>query len=144
MARALALAKVAEAEGEVPVGAVLLHNGDMLGEGWNCPISTRDPTAHAEIVALRAASQKLGNYRLPGTVMYVSLEPCLMCVGAMVHARVSRLVFGAHDPKNGAAVSLSSIPQLGRTNHYIEVTGGVREDECAELLRSFFSARRNA
>jgi tRNA(adenine34) deaminase len=144
MARALALAQMAQVKGEVPVGAVLVRNSELLGEGWNRPISTQDPTAHAEIVALRAASQCLGNYRLLDTTLYVSLEPCLMCVGAMIHARIKRLVFGAYDPKSGAAGSVFSVLQSDLINHRIEMTGGIRERECTELLRSFFRARRKA
>ncbi len=144
MGRALELACQAVAVGEVPVGAVLVQNDQVLSEGWNCPITTRDPTAHAELVVLRAAGQKLGNHRLPGTSLYVSLEPCLMCIGAMIHARIARLVFGAYDPKSGAAGSVFSVLRSGRTNHEIAVQGGVREKECADLLRSFFSARRKA
>lgn len=141
MTRALALAQQAQAQGEVPVGAVLIRNGELLGEGWNRPITSHDPTAHAEIIALRAASRQLDNYRLLGTTLYVSLEPCVMCMGAMIHARIKRLVFGAHDPKGGAA-SMFSVLEPGRTNHSIEVMGGIRESECSEILRSFFKARR--
>jgi tRNA(adenine34) deaminase len=144
MGRALALAQRAQARGEVPVGAVLIQNSDLVGEGWNCPISTQDPTAHAEIIALRAASQRLGNYRLVGTTLYVSLEPCLMCIGAMIHARIERLIFGAYDPKSRGVSSVFSILRYSRINHHIDVMGGIRESECAEILYSFFRARRNA
>ena len=142
MGRALELARQAVAAGEVPVGAVLVQNGTLLGEGWNRPIATHDPTAHAEIVALREAGQRVGNYRLLDTTLYVSLEPCLMCIGAIIHARIARLIFGAYDLKSGAAGSVFSILQSGRTNHEIAVQGGVRENKCADVLRSFFSSRR--
>jgi tRNA(adenine34) deaminase len=142
MERALALAQMAEAQGEVPVGALLVLDDDLLGEGWNRPIAHRDPTAHAEILALRAASNRLGNYRLSGATLYVTLEPCLMCVGAMIHARIRRLVYGAHDSKSGAAGTVLSVLQPGGANHYIEVTGGIRADQCAAILRSFFQRRR--
>lgn len=142
MARALALARIAETQGEVPVGAVVTLDGDLLGEGWNCPIAMRDPTAHAEVCALRAASSKLGNYRLLGTTLYVSLEPCLMCIGAMIHARIKRLVFGASDSKAGAAETVFNVLQFSGANHCIEVTGGIRASECAALLHSFFRGRR--
>jgi tRNA(adenine34) deaminase len=140
--RALLLASVAEASGEVPVGAVVVRDGETLGEGWNSPISTSDPTAHAEIVALRAAGQKVGNYRLTGATLYVSLEPCLMCMGAMIHARIKRLVFGAHEPKTGASRMLPVLTP-SQVNHTFEILGGVREAECAEILRTFFDVRRN-
>jgi tRNA(adenine34) deaminase len=142
VARALALARMAEVRGEVPVGAVVVFDDEALGEGWNCPIATHDPTAHAEIVALRAASRRLGNYRLLGTTLYVSLEPCLMCVGAMIHARIKRLVFGAYDPNGGAARTLSSVFPSRGANQRIDVTGGVRADESVAILRSFFQVRR--
>jgi tRNA(adenine34) deaminase len=142
MGRALNLAMEAKAGGEVPVGAVITRDGDLLGEGRNCSISMKDPTGHAEIAALRSASQTVGNYRLLGVTLYVSLEPCLMCIGAMIHARIKRLVFGAYDIKSGAAGSVFSVLGSGGTNHTIEVLGGVRESECAEVLRSFFAARR--
>lgn len=142
MSRALELARMAEAAGEVPVGAVIVRNGDIVGEGWNRPISTSDPTAHAEIVALRAAAQHLNTYRLLDTTLYVTLEPCAMCAGAMVHSRVRRLVYGATDPRAGAAGSIFNIVQHTALNHRIEVAGGVTADECGALLRSFFVARR--
>jgi tRNA(adenine34) deaminase len=142
MARALELARMAEAAGEVPVGAVIVRNGDVVGEGWNRPISTSDPTAHAEIVALRAAAQHLNTYRLLDTTLYVTLEPCAMCAGAMVHSRVRRLVYGAADPRAGAAGSIFNIVQHTALNHRIEFAGGVMADECGALLRSFFAARR--
>jgi len=142
MERALALARRAEAAGEVPVGAVVVRGGELLGEGWNRPISRRDPTAHAEVVALRAAAAAAGNYRLPGATLYVTLEPCLMCAGALVHARVARLVFGAPDPKTGAAGSRLDAFALPFLNHRVEVAGGVLAAECGRLLRAFFEARR--
>ncbi len=142
MRRALALAIEAEAAGEVPIGAVLVADDGLIAEGWNQPIGTHDPTAHAEIVALRRAGIALGNYRMPGTTLYVTLEPCPMCVGAMIHARVQRLVFAANDPKTGAAGGAFELLQDPRHNHRIEVTGGVLADEASTLLRAFFRARR--
>lgn len=142
MRRALALARKARAEGEVPVGAVLVLNGAVLGEGWNRPIATRDPTAHAEMLALRAAGLALGNYRLAGAVLYVTLEPCLMCAGAMLHARIARLVFGAYDPKAGAAGSVFSVLHSERINHRLAVIGGLNEGKCRDILRDFFRDRR--
>ncbi len=144
MRRALELAQRAQAEGEVPVGALLVLNDAVLGTGWNRPITTHDPTAHAEILALRAAGATLANYRLVGATLYVTLEPCLMCVGAMLHARIARLVFGAYDPKAGAATSVFSLLNSQRTSHHIAVTGGLTENECGEILRSFFRERRRA
>ncbi len=142
MQRALELAAVAEAAGEVPIGAVLVRDDALIAEGWNQPIQAHDPTAHAEIVALRRAGQSLANYRLPGTTLYVTLEPCPMCIGAMIHARVGRLVFAASDPKTGAAGSAFELLQDPRHNHRIEVTAGVMAAEAAALLRAFFRARR--
>lgn len=142
MSRALELARMAAAAGEVPVGAVIVKNGDIVGEGWNRPISTSDPTAHAEIVALRAAAQNLNTYRLLDTTLYVTLEPCAMCAGAMVHSRVRRLVYGATDPRAGAAGSIFNIVQHSALNHRVDVTGGVMAEECGALLRGFFAARR--
>jgi len=142
MSRALELARAAEAAGEVPVGAVVVKDGVIVGEGWNRPISTNDPTAHAEIIALRAAAQKLGTYRLLDTTLYVTLEPCAMCAGAMVHARVKRLVFANTDLRAGAAGTIFNIVQHSALNHRMEVTGGVMEEECREMLRGFFAARR--
>ncbi|NGP53890.1 tRNA adenosine(34) deaminase TadA [Thioalkalivibrio sp. XN8] len=143
MRRALELAACAEAEGEVPVGAVLVGpDGEVLAEAWNRPIATCDPTGHAEIRALRAAGEVIGNYRLPGTTLYVTLEPCPMCAGAMVHARVRRLVYAAADPRAGAAGSVFDLLRSPRLNHQVEVTGGVLADASAALLRSFFRARR--
>jgi len=142
MAQALALARRAEAAGEVPVGAVLVRDGELLGEGWNRPIGGHDPTAHAEIEALRRAARRVGNYRLPDSTLYVTLEPCPMCAGALVHARVARVVYGAADPRTGAGGSVFNILQDERLNHRAEVLGGVEAEACAELLRGFFRARR--
>ena len=142
MRHALALAMRAESMGEVPVGAVIVKQDVCIGEGWNRPIAASDPTAHAEIVALRAAGQILGNYRLTGTSLYVTLEPCMMCIGAMVHARVQRLVFGANDPKRGAVCSAMDLSAMDFVNHRLEWEGGVLADECAILLKNFFSQRR--
>lgn len=142
MRHAIRLAQRAEQQGEVPVGALLVHEDRCIAEGWNRPIQDQDPTAHAEIVALRKAGRQLGNYRLIDTTLYVTLEPCVMCMGAIAHARVKRLVFGAFDPKRGAvchALQLSDAPFL---NHRIEWIGGVLEQPCAELLTDFFRARR--
>jgi tRNA(adenine34) deaminase len=142
MSRALELARQAEAAGEVPVGAVIVKDGVVVAEGWNHPIGAHDPTAHAEIVALRAAGQALGTYRLTGTTLYVTLEPCAMCASAMVHARVQRLVFAATDPRAGAAGSVFNIVQHPLLNHRLDCTGGVLAEECGTLLRDFFLARR--
>jgi tRNA(adenine34) deaminase len=142
MARALELAGTAEAAGEVPVGAVVVKDGEIIAEGWNRPIGTCDPTAHAEIIALRAAGVALNTYRLTDTTLYVTLEPCPMCAGAMVHARVRRLVFGATDPRAGAAGTVFNIVQHPALNHRLESTGGVLAAECSTLLRDFFVARR--
>jgi tRNA(adenine34) deaminase len=142
MQHALELAGHAEAAGEVPVGSVIVRDGEILGEGWNAPISLHDPTAHAEIAALRAAATREGNYRLTGATLYVTLEPCCMCAGAIIHARIGRVVFGAADPKTGAAGSVFEILGTDRLNHRVTVTGGVLEQECAESLRSFFRSRR--
>lgn len=143
MRRALALARRAEAEGEVPVGAVLVREGEAIGEGWNRPIGSADPTAHAEILALRDAARRVGNYRLPGSILYVTLEPCVMCAGAIIHARVERLVFGAADPKGGAAGGrFELLPSDQRFNHRTACEGGLLAEECAELLRAFFRRRR--
>jgi tRNA(adenine34) deaminase len=142
MRRAIELAREAEAAGEVPVGAVIVHDGEILAEGFNRPISTHDPTAHAEMVTLRAAAARLDNYRLTGTTLYVTLEPCAMCAGAMVHARVTRLVYAATDPRAGAAGSVFNVVQSPALNHRLEVVPGVLAEECASLLRDFFVARR--
>jgi len=143
MQRALELARCAEHAGEVPVGAVLVKDGEIVGEGWNRPIAAHDPTAHAEIQALRAGAQKLGNYRLPGTVLYVTLEPCPMCAGAIVHARVERVVFGARDPRTGAAGSVFDLlPSDERFNHRTVCEGGVEAEASSQMLKAFFRARR--
>ncbi|MDR9490220.1 MAG: tRNA adenosine(34) deaminase TadA [Spiribacter sp.] len=143
MSRALALARQAGAAGEVPVGAVLVYAGEIVGEGWNQPISTQDPSAHAEIVALRAAGQTLNRYRLPGATMYVTLEPCSMCVGAMIHARLEAVVFAAPDPKTGACGGAISLHDMPLHNHQLTVRGGVEATASAELLKAFFRARRS-
>jgi tRNA(adenine34) deaminase len=142
MRHALDLARRAEAQGEVPVGAVLVKDEHAIGEGWNQPIATRDPTAHAEIVALRKGAQKLDNYRLIDTCLYVTLEPCAMCVGALIHARVARVVFGAFDPKSGAVTSVLGIPDTPQLNHRLHWEGGILAAECGALLSGFFRARR--
>jgi tRNA(adenine34) deaminase len=143
MRRALQLAAQAEAAGEVPVGAVLVQGGQLLAEGWNQPIGSHDPSAHAEVVCLRAAGMASGNYRMPaGTTLYVTLEPCLMCVGAMVHARISRLVYAAADPKSGAVDSVCHGFELPGLNHRVETTAGILADACGDVLREFFQRRR--
>ena len=143
MQRALDNARAASARGEVPVGAVIVdEHGALIAEAGNAPIALNDPTAHAEIVALRAAGQRLGNYRLPGCVLYVTLEPCAMCVGALVHARVARIVYAAADPKSGACGSVFDLASSPKMNHRIEVIGGVCGEASAELLRQFFAERR--
>jgi tRNA(adenine34) deaminase len=142
MRRALELARQGQAEGEVPVGAVVVLDGAVIGEGWNRPIAAADPTAHAEIQALRAAARTLGNYRLGGASLYVTLEPCAMCVGAMFHARIARVVFGARDPKTGSAGSVINLFGESRLNHHATVIGGVLGEESGALLSTFFAARR--
>ena len=142
MRQALALAREAAAAGEVPVGAVLVSQGTVVGRGFNAPISNHDPSAHAEIQALRAAGKALGNYRLPGCELYVTLEPCAMCVGAMLHARIARLVYGAADPKTGACGSVIDLFAEADLNHHATLTSGVMAAECAALLREFFAAKR--
>jgi tRNA(adenine34) deaminase len=142
MREALALAAQAAAAGEVPVGAVVVRDGAILGRGYNRPIGSSDPTAHAEIVALRAAAAAEGNYRLGGCELYVTLEPCAMCVGAMVHARIARVVFGARDPKTGACGSIVDLPSIGHWNHHGVFEGGLLADECGAVLRTFFADRR--
>jgi tRNA(adenine34) deaminase len=144
MEQALALARRAEAEGEVPVGAIVIKGGDLLGEGWNSNIVLNDPSAHAEIVALREAGRALRNYRMPGCVMYVTLEPCAMCVSAAIHARLQRIVFGAADPKTGALGGAYSLPAIHPHNHELKWQGGLLADEAAGLLRLFFRSRRDA
>ena len=142
MHRALVLAGEAAAAGEVPVGAVLVRDGEVLGEGRNGPIGRCDPTAHAEILALRQAAERVGNYRLAGSTLYVTVEPCTMCAGALVHARVARLVFGAAEPRAGAVVSSARVLDNPHLNHRVAVCGGVLADDCAALLRGFFVQRR--
>ena len=142
MGLALDLAREAGALGEVPVGALIVSEREMLGRGFNQPIGRHDPTAHAEIMALRDAATHLGNYRLPGCTLYVTLEPCAMCAGAIMHARISRVVFGARDPKTGAAGSVIDLFAESRLNHHTTVVGGVLGDACGSLLSSFFAARR--
>jgi tRNA(adenine34) deaminase len=142
MHHALALAGRARAAGEVPIGACVVKDSVLVGEGFNRPISSSDPTAHAEIVALRAAGLALQTYRLVGATLYVTLEPCAMCAGAMVHARIARLVFGADDPKAGAAGSVFDVVRAERLNHRIECERGILGEECGALLRAFFAERR--
>jgi len=142
MTEALGEATQAEAENEVPVGAVVVHHNTLIGRGHNSPIALNDPTAHAEIQALRAASQQLGNYRLVGATLYVTVEPCLMCMGALLHARIKRLVYGCADPKAGAAGSLYDVSHDPRLNHRIEVITGVKEEESRALLQRFFRRKR--
>jgi tRNA(adenine34) deaminase len=142
MHRAIALAQTAQKNGEVPVGAVLVVDDTVLAEAYNQPITMNDPTAHAEILALRQAAAAQRNYRLPGTTLYVTLEPCLMCMGALIHARITRLVFGAFDPKTGAAVSCYRIGSDTLLNHRLEVAGGLLADTCGALLQEFFKQQR--
>lgn len=142
MNSAIAEAKVAAQVGEVPVGAVIVVNNEVVARGINRTISDNDPSAHAEIVALRAAAHELGNYRLSGATLYVTLEPCAMCFGAMVQARITRLVFGAYDPKAGAAGSAIDLSDSPSFNHRFEINGGVLADECGEVLKSFFESKR--
>lgn len=143
MQHALELAQRAESEGEVPVGAVLVLDDQVVGEGWNRPISDNDPTAHAEIMALRSAAKKLNNYRLLETTLYVTLEPCIMCSGAIIHSRVKRVVYGALDPKAGAAQSAFTILGTDKLNHQVNVDGGVLAKECGEILTTFFKKKRH-
>ena len=142
MTRALELARQARDRGEVPVGAIVVHEGAVIGEGFNQPISLADPSAHAEMQAIRMAARRLDNYRLLDATVYVTLEPCAMCAGAMVHARIKRLVYGAADPKTGATGSVFNLVQTERLNHRLEVEGGVMKKECGELLKDFFRKRR--
>jgi tRNA(adenine34) deaminase len=142
MRRALLLAQRAAEEGEVPVGALLVLNNEVIGEGWNRPIVSHDPTAHAEIIALRAGAAALSNYRLGSATLYATLEPCVMCVGAVLNARVARLVFAAWDAKAGACGSVLDLPREPRLAHSLDVFGGVRSEEAADLLRRFFASRR--
>ena len=142
MQQALDQAKLAAAAGEVPVGAVLVRDGQVISTGFNQPITNSDPSAHAEMMALRAAAQSESNYRLPGTTLYVTLEPCTMCAGAMLHARVERVVFGASDPKTGAAGSVLNVFSEKQINHQTQVEGGIMSEECGQVLRDFFKERR--
>jgi tRNA(adenine34) deaminase len=142
MRRALELASRAEAEGEVPVGALVVRDDQLLGEGWNQPVALRDPTAHAEILAMRNAALKVGDYRLAGTTLYVTLEPCPMCAAAIAHARIGRLVFGAWDPRQGAAGSAFNLVTAPEMNHRVDAFGGVLSEECGVQLKRFFAARR--
>jgi tRNA(adenine34) deaminase len=143
MRAALDLAHEAMRQGEVPVGAVLVVGGEIVGRGFNQPIGTHDPTAHAEIVALRDAGRRLGNYRLSGSIMFVTIEPCQMCVGAMIHARVERLIYGAREPKAGAIESAMRAHEHPSLNHRMTAEGGVLEEECRGLMQAFFAARRD-
>ena len=142
MREAISEARTAESEGEVPVGAILLLNEKIIGRGHNSPIQKYDPTAHAEILALRQAAYYCKNYRLPGSILIVTVEPCIMCVGTMIHARVEEVIYGAADPKAGAVKSHFQLADSSLLNHRIRVTAGVLEDECASLLKSFFASRR--
>jgi tRNA(adenine34) deaminase len=142
MNEALALAREAAAKGEVPVGAVLVKDGEVIGRGSNAPVSSCDPTAHAEVVAIREAALRLGNYRLEGTTMYVTMEPCVMCAGALVHARVGKLVFGSRDLRFGGVRSKFRLADSDLLNHRLEIVEGVLGDECLRLLREFFQSRR--
>ena len=142
MRQALVLAEQAAQKGEVPVGAVVVANGEVVGRGYNCPISSSDPTAHAEIVALRDASKNIDNYRLAGCDLYVTIEPCTMCVGAMIHARINRIIFGAPEPRAGALTSQLALLESGHFNHSMQWTGGILEDQCRALMKDFFKQRR--
>ena len=143
MRAALEQAREAGACGEVPVGAIVVYEGEIVGRGFNQPIGRHDPTAHAEIMALRDAAARLGNYRLPGCELYVTLEPCVMCTGAIMHARIARVVFGARDPKTGVAGSVLDLFAETRLNHHARVEGGLLADDCGHMLSRFFAARRN-
>ncbi len=142
MRYAIRLAERAEAHGEVPVGAILVKDGVCVAEGWNCPIGSNDPTAHAEITAIREAGRQLNNYRLVDTTLYVTLEPCVMCMGAIAHARIETLVFGAADPVRGAVCSAVQLAEANFLNHRVDWRGGVLADRCGQLLRDFFKSRR--
>jgi tRNA(adenine34) deaminase len=144
MGEALALARQAAAAGEVPVGAVVVKDGGVIGRGYNRPVAGKDPTAHAEIVALREAAAAAGNYRLTGCALYVTIEPCAMCAGAIMHARIERIVYGAADPKAGACGSVVNLFADARLNHHATVTGGVMAEAAGKLLQDFFAARRKA
>ena len=142
MQHALLLAKRAEQQDEVPVGAVIVLNDQIIGEGWNQPVSSNDPTAHAEIMALRDAGKKIGNYRLPDATLYVTLEPCAMCASAIVHARLTKLVYAIEDPKTGACGSVFNLLQTDELNHRVEVKRGILADECQSLIQTFFKKKR--
>lgn len=142
MEMALKLAKLARDKGEVPVGAVLIKDDQLIAQGHNCPISSQDPTAHAEIIALRTAAKVLNNYRLLDTTLYVTLEPCAMCVGAMIHARIKRVVFGAEDSKTGALISKYQLGSDRKLNHTLEITSHILRDRCSEILKNFFIEKR--
>lgn len=142
MREAISLARAAECLGEVPVGALVVRDGVVVGRGFNAPIGESDPTAHAEIAALRDAARNLGNYRLPGCELYVTLEPCAMCAGAIMHARIARVVYGARDPKTGVHGSVVDLFAVERLNHHAVVEGGILADECSALLSEFFAGRR--
>ena len=144
MMLALELAKQAYAAGEVPVGAVVVLDGKVIGTGFNQPITTLDPSAHAEMVAIRQAAKTIGNYRLPGATLYVTVEPCTMCTGLLIHSRIARLVYGATEPKAGAVESALQLPQLPFYNHVMQIQGGVMADECAQIMSAFFAMRRDA
>lgn len=144
MARALDLAKQARMAGEVPVGAIVVKSGEIIGRGYNQPILRHDPTAHAEIVALREAAQHLGNYRLSDCALYVTLEPCAMCAMAVMHARIARMIYGAPDPKTGACGSVVDLFGMAKLNHHTQVTGGILADDAAQMLQQFFAERRRA
>lgn len=143
MTQALALARSATEQGEVPVGALLVRDGQVIGQGWNQPIGGHDPTAHAEVMALRDAAARVGNYRLGGSVLYVTIEPCTMCFGALMHARVTTLVYGAREPRAGVCGSQLNLPAQYFYNHRLEVIGGVMAQQSTDLLKSFFARKRN-
>jgi tRNA(adenine34) deaminase len=140
---AFKLAQKAKEHDEVPVGAVIVHEDKIIGEGWNQPISSNDPTAHAEIIALRDAGNNVGNYRLPDATMYVTLEPCAMCAGAIIHARLSKIIFAVADPKTGACGSIFNLLQAEELNHKVEIDKGIMEDECRSLIQTFFKQKRS-
>lgn len=142
MREAMSLARAAECLGEVPVGAVVVRDGEIVGRGFNTPIGDDDPTAHAEIAAIRAAARALGNYRLPGCTLFVTIEPCAMCAGAILHARIARVVYGARDAKTGVHGSVVDLFAVERLNHHATVEGGVLADECSKMMSNFFAARR--
>ena len=144
MREAISLARAAECLGEVPVGAIVVREGVIIGRGFNTPIGENDPTAHAEIAALRDAARNLGNYRLPGCELFVTLEPCAMCAGAIMHSRIARVIYGAADPKTGVHASVLDLFAVEKLNHHTEIVGGVLADECGQLLSRFFAERRKA